>query len=108
MFKNYSKDITPKPGKTWVGLSETHRIDLINSELQKNSLYKDYDVIKAPENGQIEIKINKVVPANERAIQLLDLEDLLKSKIDNGITVWCDPVGDKSKLRKLRGVNIST
>ena len=108
MFKNYSKDVTPKPGKTWVELPETHRIKLLNTELQKNSLYKDYDVIKAPENGQIEIKINKIIPANERAIKLLDLEDLLKSKIDNGITVWCDPVGDKSKLRKLRGVNIST
>ena len=28
--------------------------------------------------------------------------------VDEGITVWCEPVGDKSKLRALRGVNITT
>ena len=26
--------------------------------------------------------------------------------IDNGITVWLEPVGDKSKLRNLRGIEI--
>jgi hypothetical protein len=32
----------------------------------------------------------------------------LKSAVDRGITVWCEPVGDKSKLRQLRGVKIIT
>ena len=31
---------------------------------------------------------------------------MLKSKIDKGLTVWCEPVGDKSVLRKLRGFEI--
>ena len=40
--------------------------------------------------------------------QILELEERLKSKIDKGITVWCEPIGDKSKLRKLRGIKINT
>ena len=28
----------------------------------------------------------------------------LKRKVDNSITVWLEPVGDKSKLRNLRGI----
>ena len=39
---------------------------------------------------------------------LLDLEEKLKNEIDLGITVWCEPVGDKSKLRNLRGIKIKT
>ena len=27
---------------------------------------------------------------------------------DLGLTIWCEPVGDKSKLRKLRGIEINT
>ena len=38
---------------------------------------------------------------------ILELEEKLKL-IDKGITIWCEPVGDKSKLRKLRGVEIVT
>ena len=37
---------------------------------------------------------------------LLDLEEKIKASIDQGITVWCEPVGDKSVLRKLRGFEI--
>ena len=38
---------------------------------------------------------------------LLDLEEKLKKNIDDGITVWFEPVGDKSKLRNLRGITIN-
>ena len=36
------------------------------------------------------------------------ISEMLKSKIDKGLTVWCEPVGDKSRLRNLRGVTIKT
>ena len=39
-----------------------------------------------------------------RGIILLDLEEQLKKNIDQGLTVWLEPIGDKSKLRNLRGV----
>ena len=37
---------------------------------------------------------------------LLDFEEELKKSIDQGITIWLEPVGDKSKLRNLRGITI--
>ncbi len=75
---------------------------------KKNSLYKDFEVIKAPDSGQIVLKIERIIPANKRGLLLLELEEMLKSVVDEGITIWCEPVGDKSKLRKLRGVEIIT
>ena len=80
---------------------------MILKELKKNILYKDFEVVKAPDNGQILLRIEKIIPANVRGLLLLELEEKLKL-IDNGITLWCEPVGDKSKLRKLRGVEINT
>ena len=49
-----------------------------------------------------------MIKASERGILLLDLEQLLKNKIDQGITIWLEPVGDKSKLRNLRGIKIKS
>ena len=37
---------------------------------------------------------------------LLELESYLKENIDKGLTVWLEPVGDRSKLRNLRGIKI--
>ena len=79
----------------------------IEVKVKKNVLYKDLKVIKAPENGQIVLRVEKIIPVNERGPFLLELEEKLKM-IDQGITIWCEPVGDKSKLRQLRGVKINT
>ena len=107
MKKNFASVATPTTSKDWVVKSEKDRIEMILKELKKNILYKDFEVVKAPDNGQIVIRIEKIIPANVRGLLLLELEEKLKL-IDNGITLWCEPVGDKSKLRKLRGVEINT
>lgn len=107
MFENYSTHKTPSTSKSWKDKSIEKRIELIVNELKKDKLYKDFQPIKAPENGQVVIKIEKIIPANERGLLLLELEQKLKSNIDPGITIWCEPVGDKSKLRKLRGIRIN-
>ena len=39
---------------------------------------------------------------------LLDIEDMLKKTVDIGVTIWLKAVGDKSKLRNLRGIEIKT
>ena len=106
MKKNFSSIKTPITSQDWRKKSEENRINIVSEELKKNSLYKDFEVIKAPDNGQIVLKIERIIPANERGLLLLELEGMLKSVVDKGITVWCEPVGDKSKLRQLRGVKI--
>ena len=108
MKKIFLDSRTPTTGQGWREESEENRIKLVLTELKKNILYKDFEVIKAPNNGQIVLKIQRIIPANERGVLLLELEEMLKSVIDKGITVWCEPVGDKSKLRQLRGVKINT
>ena len=98
---------TPLPGNSWKNSTEEKRIELITAELKKNILYKEFEVTSTPSNGQIVLKIEKAIPANERGLFLLELEENLKSSVDRGITVWCEPVGDKSKLRNLRGIKFS-
>jgi|TARA_B110000495_G_C22953658_1_gene558554 hypothetical protein len=106
-MKFFAEEKTLLPSESWKNNIETKRIELVNIELKKNILYKDFKVTSAPENGQIVLKIEKVIPANERGLFLLRLEEDLKSSVDRGITVWCEPVGDKSKLRNLRGIKFS-
>ena len=43
---------------------------------------------------------------SERGILLLEVEKILKEKIDEALMIWLEPVGDKSKLRNLRGIEI--
>ena len=107
MKNNFSSAKTPVTSQDWRKKSEKNRIDIVSEELKKNSLYKDFEVIKAADDGQIILKIERIIPANQRGLLLLELEEKLKL-IDEGITIWCEPVGDKSKLRKLRGVEIIT
>ena len=106
--KNFSSAKTPTTSSDWKNKSEDNRIKIVSNELRKSNLYRDFKVTKVPENGQVVLKIEKIIPASERGLLLLELEEMLKSVIDKGITVWCEPVGDKSKLRKLRGVEIIT
>tara|TARA_B100000945_G_C20030897_1_gene434416 strand:+ start:83 stop:409 length:327 start_codon:yes stop_codon:yes gene_type:complete len=108
MIENYSTQTTPTTTKNWTDRSVEERIKLISNELKKNKLYENFEPIKAPDNGQVVIRVEKIIPANERGLLLLELEQKLKSNIDVGITIWCEPVGDKSKLRKLRGIQINS
>jgi len=108
MKENFSNTKTPITSLSWKKKSEENRIINVSNQLKKNSLYRDFEVVKAPENGQVELKVEKIIPANERGVLLLDLEQMLKSTIDKGITIWCESVGDKSKLRQLRGIKINT
>ncbi|WP_440675426.1 hypothetical protein [Candidatus Pelagibacter sp. HIMB1593] len=108
MIDNFSNSITPSTGKEWKTKSESQRIKIISNFLKSNVVYKEFLVMKAPDNGQIVIRIDHLIPSNKRGVLLLDLENELKKNIDEGITIWCEPVGDKSKLRKLRGVVIKS
>ena len=107
MIKNFSNQETPKPSEKWKNLSEDSRIEMIAEELKKNVIYSNFEVVEAPDNGQIILKIEKAIPSNVRGIILLELEAKLKSAIDKGISVWLEPVGDKSKLRNLRGIKFN-
>ena len=106
-FKDFIFTKTPSTSEKWLKLSNEERVKAIIIELKKKNL-EDFEVFKTPDNGQIIFKVSKPIPSNERGISLLDLESELKENIDKGLTVWFEPVGDKSKLRNMRGIKFQS
>ena len=104
-MKHFADEDTPSPGAAWRNLSEEQRRQSVSVVLYKYDYYKDQEIQAASEDGRIVLRTERIIPANERGLFYLKLEAILKQKIDAGISVWCEPVGDKSKLRALRGVS---
>mgnify|MGYP001452537768 CR=1 FL=1 len=105
-MKNYAFERTPKTTSHWNSLHKEERKKLIEKVLKTNQDYDDFEVYETPDDGQIVFKIQKSITSSKRGIMLLELESKLKENIDNALTVWLEPVGDKSKLRNLRGIKI--
>ncbi len=103
---SFSNVPSPVPSDDWVSLTIGERIDLINKSIQNFSLNADIDVVEANKGGQVSVIINDTLSADERGPLLLGIEEFLKLNVDNGITVWHAPIGDKSSLRKLRGIEV--
>ena len=106
--KKISYEESPKVSKEWQNLEEEERKKLILDIISQNQKYETVEIARAEENGSVILKIEKSIQASERGILLIDLEELLKNNIDQGITIWLEPVGDKSKLRNLRGIEIKS
>ena len=104
---SFSDVSSPVPGDDWSSLTRGERIDLIKKSIQNFALSVDIDiVVEANKGGQISVIINDKLSADERGPLLLGIEEFLKLNVDNGITVWHVPIGDKSSLRKLRGIEV--
>ena len=107
---SFSCAITPVPGCKWTSLEAVKRIDNIKKSIQiflyNSKIELDYDVVEASKKGQISISINDALTAADRGTLLLDMEEFLKLDVDKSITVWHVPIGDKSSLRNLRGIEV--
>lgn len=101
---NYSNTPTLPVSKFWSGLTAHQReFELIMIlAVFRNKV----ELVDAKENGYVILSLVHPLPASERGELLLEIEQYLKEQVDQGITVWLDPQGDKSSLRKLRGVEI--
>ena len=99
---------TPVPlsSSAWLNFSEKERIDIIKSAINDFPGANKLEIRKALSNGQVSVEINEVMDASERGTLLLNLEDILKKAIDNGISIWHIPLGDKNSLRNLRGIEV--
>ena len=106
--KEMSLQDSPTPSQKWLKYSENDRINLISSLIKSYQSFNFFDVLKADNNGFVILKTEENITASKRGLLLLDLELKLKKQIDESITVWLEPVGDKSKLRNLRGIEIKT
>lgn len=103
--ENAEKD-SPYPSSNWINKDENERKSDISLFLKSELSYNNFEVVKAYDNGHVILRTEKNIQANERGMLLLKLELSLKQKIEEGITLWLEPVGDKSKLRSLRGIEL--
>ena len=101
-------DFTHKVTEAWVDCSPEEQILKIQSFMLSYPEYEGVVVKETFKNGHVILRIEKTIPANIRGLFLLELEKRIKEAIDVGLTIWLEPVGDKSKLRQLRGVEIKT
>ena len=99
---------SPTTSDKWKEATELKRINSVKDILNKKDEYKNFEVTKTEKNGNVTLRTEVSISASERGTLLLNLEEDLKISIDNGITVWLEPVGDKSKLRNLRGIKINS
>ena len=98
---------SPETSKNWKSLSKHDKITLLNKIINIDKEYfGKINVVDANDDGHVKLKL--FLKVSERGIKLLEMEGLLKSKIDQGITIWLEPVGDKSKLRNLRGITFKS
>ena len=104
--KSTASENTPIPSESWISLTDDFKKQKIKNEISNSKLLDDFIVISCDDHGNVILKIEKVIPANERGVLLLKVEEMLKEKIDKSIVIWLEPVGDKSKLRNLRGIEI--
>ena len=104
-FANIPTDV-PLPSSDWIKFSENERIDIIQSALKYFPESDKLEIRSALNNGQVSVEINEAMDASERGTLLLNLEEILKKTIDNGISIWHIPLGDKSSLRNLRGIEV--
>lgn len=103
---DYANVDSPTTSEKWVAMDEITRKTLVSQALTDLNFNNVAEVVTAPDNGQLVLKLRVALGASERGLFLLDMEEKLKQRVDMGITIWCEPVGDKSKLRQLRGVQI--
>ncbi len=110
MYGNAQKDAladSPVTSSAYKKLNQDARKKLIYSAIPNSLNDWSLQVVECQDDGSVYFSCS-LLPVCERGRILLDLEFSLKEKIDPGITVWLSPLGDRSALRKLRGVNIST
>lgn len=101
-------DLVYTPSQGWLDANDQVRIEKVSDFFNRNASNLTVSVEGAQDNGHVIVRIEDNIPASERGLFLLDLEQKLKNEIDKGLTLWLEPVGDKSKLRQLRGVTVKS
>ena len=94
--------------ESWKNLSLDEKKKLVKNEISSDKKTKSFEIFKIDNDEKVILKINESISASIRGMLLLDLEEKLKKNIDQALTIWLEPVGDKSKLRNLRGIKMKS
>ena len=104
----FASHTTPLPSLIWKSISEEERIAKVKSAIKDFQGNEVIEIKEAHIDGQVTVVLKNLMNSNERGIFFLDLEEWLKKMLDNGITIWHKPIGDKNSLRNLRGIKVVT
>jgi len=105
-MKNFADSETLVATKSWSGFSKEHRLVLLKEALSLDDRFSGISISRALADGSVYVNLEITLAPNKRGTVLLDFEEMLKERVDIGLTVWCEPLGDKSTLRNLRGIEI--
>lgn len=99
---------SPTVGAVWSQASDASRLDRVNRSLRENLNFEALEAVDARLDGQVFLSLLRPLRASERGVLLRDAETHLKARVDAGVVVWCQPIGDKNSLRRLRGVELKS
>ena len=94
----------PTPGEWWREATSEQRI----SATQVIAVKLGLEVVETQTNGSVIVRLTSDLPASERGPLLLHLESELKSRVDGCIEIWLEPLGDRNRLRQLRGITVQS
>ena len=93
----------------WENVTPNQRHEEVRHYIQASNAYSTLiRLVAVKGDGQVILSFTEPVAADRRGLLLLDLEQELKQHVDIGLTVWLEPLGDKSALRKLRGIEVKS
>ena len=113
-MKNYKQKLyelalanTLECSDNWINLSTDLKSAKINDFLKQNEYFNScLNLEEIKTDGQIIVSFKKTINIRERGALLLDFEKKIKKQIEVGLTVWLEPIRDKSSLRNLRGIEL--
>lgn len=98
---------SPTCSDKWLALTQDERLTNLNQLLHINKdLFDSLEIVDALDSGYVTVRFKKNFSADVRGGILLDFEEQIKTRLDYGLTVWLEPLADKSNLRKLRGIEV--
>ena len=107
-MQSFAEVNSPETSLEWRQLDSDQRIKCVADFISNRTEFQKIRVTRALPDGQVFVELVEPLPPAVRGSLLLDFESELKRSVDQGLVVWCEPLGDKSTLRNLRGIEIRT
>ena len=107
-MQSFAEVNSPETSMEWRQLEPDQRIKCVADFRNSRPEFQQLRVTRALSDGQVFVELVEPLSPAVRGSLLLDFESGLKTSVDQGLVVWCEPLGDKSTLRNLRGIEIRT
>ena len=105
-MQSFAEVNSPEVSLEWRQLEPDQRIKCVSDFRDSRPEFQNLRVTRALTDGQVFVELVEPLPPAVRGSLLLDFENKLKTTVDKGLIVWCEPLGDKSTLRNLRGIKV--